>query len=78
MAVDAGADRGAAEVGLQQQCGGLGEPLAVLFDHDGVGGELLTQRHGDRVLELGPAHLQYVAEVRRLVGQALVRRMRAA
>lgn len=55
--------------GLQQQGGGLGEALAVLLDHDGVGGELLAQRHGDGVLELGAAHLQYVAELRRFRGE---------
>ncbi len=74
MAVDAGADRGAAEVGLQQRGGGLGEALAVLLDHDGVGGELLAQRHGDGVLELGAAHLQYVAELRRFRGERRGRR----
>ena len=63
MRVDAGADRGGAEVDLADQARRLGEALLVLAEHHRVGGELLAERHRHRVLQLRAADLEDVAEL---------------
>ena len=62
MGGDAGADRRRAHVDLADQHGRLLQPLLVLAEHDGVGAELLAQRHRHGVLQLGAPHLQDVLE----------------
>ena len=55
--VDAGADRGGAHVlGIQVLLGIL-EQLDLVLERGRVGVELLAHGHGDRVLQLGAAHL---------------------
>ena len=39
------------------------QPLLILAEHYRIGGELLAQRHRHRVLQLGAAHLDDVAEL---------------
>ena len=39
------------------------------LDLAGEAGELLSEAYGGRVLEVGPAHLDHVIELIRLVGQ---------
>ena len=63
VGVEAGADRGGAEVDLAQQRGGLGEPVLVLAEGDRVGAELLAQGHRHGVLQLGAADLEDVGEL---------------
>ena len=41
------------------------EALLVLGEHHRVGAELLAQRHGHGVLQLGAPHLQHVARTPR-------------
>ena len=59
---DAGADGGGAHVDFTQQQHGFAQALFVFAQHHGVGAELLAQRHGHGVLQLGAAHLQHVLE----------------
>ena len=66
IGVDAGADRGGAEIDLAKQRGGFSQPRDVLLDGGEVGVELLAERHRHRVLKLGAADLEHVAELDRL------------
>ncbi len=54
------------------QLDGLGKTAAVLLDHHGECGELLTQRHRYRVLQLCTAHLEHVTELDGLTGERVL------
>ena len=69
IGIDAGSDGRAAHVHLQEQGGVLLQPLNLLLQGGGPGGEGLAQRHGDGVLELGAAHLQDMGELFGLVAE---------
>ena len=60
---DPGADRRRAEVDLGEQPLRLGEPRVVLGEGGREAVELLPERHGHRILQLGAADLQDVAEL---------------
>ena len=69
VGVDAGADRGRAEIDLTEEARELVQPGDVLL-HGGVEGvELLAERHRHRVLQLRAPHLEDVAELDRLLLQ---------
>ena len=57
MGVDARADGRRAEIDFADQQRGFLETVFVLSKHDRVGREFLTERHGDRVLQLRPRDL---------------------
>ena len=61
--VESCTDRGGTEVHLQEQRGIVAKPIDLLLKKNGEGLELLTQAHGDGVLELGAPHLQDVDEL---------------
>ena len=61
--VDAGADGGGAQVDFLDQATGLAQAGLVLANHHRVGHELLAQRHGHGILQLGAADLEHVLEL---------------
>ena len=66
MGIDAGAYGGASQAEFAEDFGGGADGCAALADGAGVGGELLAQAHGDRVLHVGAAGLQDVVKFFRL------------
>ncbi|MCY1552423.1 hypothetical protein D9M68_888180 [compost metagenome] len=63
--VDAGTDGGRAHVDFADQLQGFLQSQAVLANHDGVGAELLAQRHRHGILQLSPPDFQHVPELNR-------------
>jgi hypothetical protein len=69
------ADGRGAQVDLVQQQHGFAQPCPVLADHQGVGAELLAERHRHGVLQLGAAHLQDVVELLGLAGERVLQHL---
>mmetsp|Transcript_112206 Transcript_112206/g.318133 ORF Transcript_112206/g.318133 Transcript_112206/m.318133 type:complete len:361 (+) Transcript_112206:454-1536(+) len=64
---DACADRSAAQVGGGEFADSTLDALQVIANRGAVGVELLAQRHGHGILELGSAHLDYVGKLSALL-----------
>ena len=62
IGIDAGADRGGAEIDFAKQRRRLPEARDVFLDGGKEGVEFLAERHRHRVLQLGAADLENVAE----------------
>mmetsp|Transcript_112205 Transcript_112205/g.318129 ORF Transcript_112205/g.318129 Transcript_112205/m.318129 type:complete len:361 (+) Transcript_112205:454-1536(+) len=64
---DASTDRSAAQVSAGELAYGTLDALQVIANRGAVGVELLAQRHGHGILELGSAHLDYVGKLSALL-----------
>ncbi len=71
VGIDAGADRGSAQIDLLEQLIEVGDAIDVFAQSVGEGAEFLAQRHRHRVLQLGATHLDHIIEFQRLAGEGI-------
>jgi hypothetical protein len=62
MGVEPGSGGRASDAQPAQSLAGPADALGVALDRSGVGGELLTEAHGHRVLQMGPAGFDHRVE----------------
>ncbi len=75
MGGEAGADGRATEVDLADEFARLAQAPAILVQHEGEGGEFLTEGHENGVLELGASDLEDVGELLSLGGEGLLQQV---